>query len=136
MAGGVSQRGFMVTCSGNGVSWGTWDTCTGGNKTREVTPIRRGGRNEISLIRGPGSWEDVTVGIQNDPVLARAVARADTEGHLVVVVKQPLDERLSPAGEPEVWQGLIKEVHTPDFDANSTGQAVLEFVMTPSSGPA
>lgn len=132
MGNSSTQHHSLVTASVNGISWGTFESRTGGATTSEVGKYRPGGFQKQKARRGLPETEDVTIAREwereRDYPLSRQrnlVGLAD-----VVVSDQPLDDLGAPWGKPTVFTGVLQQMTDGDSDANSNDAKTLELVVS------
>lgn len=121
----MSKHNIRVTASltvnQSVISLGAFKTFTGGGYTSgKRKSVRAAGEKEIARGGRPQT-EDVTIGREYDgqPTIAWL---KDHRNAPMTITRQPLDDDLNPLGNPDVYTGLLNEVHGGDADAESTDE--------------
>lgn len=124
-----AQREFLVTVSG---IEGYFARKTGGATTAEATKAWDGGSLRPSILTAPASTEDITVARpyrreRDAALLARLKRVVGRSSHTITVT--PTDRDLIPAGQPEVFVGVLRSVSGPDPDAGGGDATNIELVF-------
>jgi hypothetical protein len=126
---------FAVSVTIDGRDFGVWENRTGGEGDSEDNKVRLGGMGPEVSLGGSKTLGNITLrklydldGIGNDIAWLYAVrGRAP-----VVVTNQPLDQDGNVHGRRWTWQGVLKAVTPPDYDAQGTDAAYIEIEVAPS----
>lgn len=131
----MRQDQFLVNLSINGVNYGTWDKCTGGESQANEIKYRPGGMEPEISLGGTVSVTDLVVSrlyevSRDGPNLATFLA-ANGRG-TATVSRQPLDLNAHAIGDPIVWTGIVKAVKVPDADGENNAAALIDITVSPN----
>jgi hypothetical protein len=127
------QDGFSVTVSIDGRDFGVWRAREGGEGDSEEIKMRLGGMGPQVSLGGAQTMENVTVrkefdldGIANDVPWLMA-----GRGRLAATINsQPLDNDGNAHGRRVTWNGILKQVVYPEYDAEGTDPAEIELEIS------
>lgn len=131
----MRQDQFLVTLAINGIGYGTWDKCTGGESQANEIKYRPGGMEPEQSLGGTVSVTDINVSrlyeVNRDGPNLAAYLAANGRGS-AIVSRQPLDMNAHAIGDPIVWTGIVKAVKIPDADGENNAAAMLEIIISPN----
>jgi hypothetical protein len=114
---------------------GVFDTMTGGETDSTETRHHAGAMGPEEAQGGPRTTTNVVINRQyrhgRDGPLRHKLRPLCGKGHMHVS-KQPLDSDGNAIGSPEVFDGILKRVATPEPDSDSGDIAMIEIEMTPN----
>lgn len=128
-----SARQFLITVS---TIEGYWARKQGGETAADSAKAWDGGSLTPSVLMGPASTGDVTLErpyrVERDAsVVARLRRVVGRSSHTITV--QPTDIDLVPVGAPEVYNGVLMRVRSPEPNAAEGGAATVELVFAVES---
>ncbi len=131
----MRQDQFQIHLSINGIDYGEWDKCTGGESLANEIKFRPGGMQPEQSLGGTVSVSDVVVDrlydVLRDGSNLSAYLAANGRGS-AIVSRQPLDINGNPAGEAFVWTGIVKAVKLPDADGENNAAAMVSVTVSPN----
>jgi len=124
-----AAREFLVTVSG---IEGYFARKSGGATAAEASKVWDGGSLRPTVLTAPAQTEDVTVSRpfrreRDAALLARLRRIVGRSSHTITVT--PTDRDLVPAGQPEVYTGVLRSVSGPDPDAAGGDSVTVELVF-------
>ena len=130
----VREDQFIIHAAVDGVpipSIYSWTSKEGGDTTSESVFSRPGGLQPGIQLGGPASRSDCTVKRHYTSVLDSYVEalQAACGNAQMWVSWTPIDANSNPNGETHLITGILKEVMTPQYDANANAAGFLTLVM-------
>lgn len=136
MATIARQDTFSVTVVIAGRDFGVWEGRTGGMGDSEETKVRLGAMGPQISIGGSTTIENVTIkklydidGIGNE--IAWLYERRGKAP--VSITTQPLDRDGNVRGKRFTYNGILKAVNPPEYDAEGNDAAVIELEVAVDS---
>jgi hypothetical protein len=131
----MRQDQFATHLSINGIDYGNWDKCTGGESQANEIKYRPGGMLPEISLGGTVSIQDVTVSrlyeVSRDGPNLAAYMASNGRG-FAICSKQPLDINGNATGEPIVYTGIVKGVKLPEADGENNAAALIEIIISPN----
>lgn len=109
---------------------GVWDKVTGGDVDSDETVYKPGGMAAPVSLGGTKSYGSVTCSKLYDHAAYKRLIDRVGKGR-IEIVKIPLDvDGNAYAGQSVTFTGTLKTVKAPDFDSQSSSEAMLEIEVT------
>lgn len=123
----TTAQQFLITVTVDGRVVGTFDTCSGGEPSADVSKHRPGGLVGEKSYAAEPSYGDLTVGreleLQRDVELYRSLISRCGRAPFTAS-KQPLDENKAPWGRPLTYTGRLSAMSDPDTDSNDSAASM------------
>jgi hypothetical protein len=131
----MRQDQFKIHLSIEGVDYGEWDKCTGGESQANEIKYRPGGMQPEISLGGTVSVSDIIVERLYDISRDGANLNKFLAGNgraLCSVSRQPLDLNGHAVGTAIVWTGILKNVKLPDADGENNAAALVSLTISPN----
>lgn len=127
----TNQSAYRVTFSANGGPARKCLGMTGGDADSEETKIAAGGMETEEAQGGRPTVTNPVFRIKYDPAIDDLHALRALRGWAPGVGnRQKLDQHKNPAGDADVFTGVIKRVSVVEFDANGTNPDIYEVELS------
>jgi hypothetical protein len=131
----MRQDQFKIHMSINGVDYGEWDKCTGGESQANEIKFRPGGMAPEQSLGGTVSVTDLVVErlyeVSRDGANL-ATFMAGNGRASAIVSRQPLDLNGNAVGDAFTWTGIVKGVKLPDADGENNAAAMVAITVSPN----